>query len=319
MTDKKIETTDLQKAMAALQDLAKGHKSGGTATTEVPGMTGESGSTQLFHTASNSDPGGWAGSSWRGEGWEDMIEANGTDLGAVRKLGKSIATAIQTKLTKGEALSARETNFVVKGGMNFLAEKDDDKKDMDKSHADAAEDKKQIKEMVKPSAIAKGDVSKSLLDHAAEDASVSRDLDVSEFLAGFAQVVHKSLQSMEARVSDRVLTAIAKSDSQAEEVQKSLAGSLAALGEVLTLHAQRIEQVESGAARPPKSIISKGQGAIESPVEAGGNGLENMTKSQINDKIGELVQKGQATVQEALKYDHTGLMSDALARKVLGR
>ncbi len=330
MTDKKIDSGDLAKALQTLQDLAKGHSSGGTATTKVEGMVGEGGSTQLFHTASNSDPGGWAGSSWRGEGWEDMVEANGTDLGAVRKLGKSIASGIAAKLSKGEALTGRETNFVIKGGMNFL--KDDDKKDekaekafppkkdddVEKGHADADEDKKQIESMVKP-----GAMKKSMMDHAQENPEVAKGFEVAEFLAGWAQVMHKSQQSSEARiiasVTDRVLTALARSDAEQGAVSKSMAGALASLGEALAATAQRLDQVEAGAARAPKSQTSiQKSGVVPSPAE-GGNGLEGMTKSMVAERLLDMVKKSECTPQDVLKFDASGYLSPELARKVASR
>lgn len=320
MSDKKIDSTDLAKAMAALQDLAKGHGSTGTATTKVETMVGESGPSQLFHTASNSDPGGWAGSSWRGEGWEDSISSNGTDMDSVRKMAKSIAQGIMGKLTKGEALSARETNFVAKGGLNFLNAKDDDdkkddKKDIGKSHADAAEDKKQIKEMVKPDAM-KPDVQKSLLDNVVENAATKPGFEVSEFLSGFVQVMHKSMQAMEARITDRVVTAVVKGAADDAESTNALAKSLASLGEVLTLHAQRLEQIEGGAARGPKSqTISKaGPGPLD-----GGNGGEVLSKAIVSERLLDLVKKSEATPQDVLRYDATGQLSPELMRKVASR
>lgn len=334
MTEKKIETGDLAKALSALQDIAKGHSSRGTATTAVESMVGESGSTQLFHTASNSDPGGWAGSSWRGEGWEDMIEANGTDLGAVRKLGKSIAQEIMGKINKGAALSSREANFVAKGGMNFLQDdkkddkaekafppKKDDDKDVEKAHPDAAEDKKQIEGMVKPGALKGGeDTKKSLLDHAAENPAVAQGFEVAEFLAGWAQVMHKSLQSMEARVTDRVLSAIAKSDADAGAVQKSMAGALASLGEVLAAQAQRLDQIEAAPARGAKSQTTvQKSGVVLSPADGGGNPLEGMSKSMVAERLIDLVKKSEATPQDVLKYDSSGYLSPELARKVASR
>lgn len=362
---RKIETGDLHKALSALQDIAKGHSSGSTATTKVESMVSESGSTQLFHTASNSDPGGWAGSSWRGEGWEDMIEANGTDLGAVRRLGKSIARGIMTKLNKGLPLSARETAFVSKGGMNFLdkmkaakadkaekaMDKDEDeeksyakamKADMEKAvdedededevekamdededdHPDVAEDKKLVREMVKPGAMkkAKAEVSKSLLDHAVENPAVQQGFEVAEFLAGWAQVMHKSLQSAEARIADRILTAIARSEAETGEVSKSMAGALASLGEVLAAQQQRLDQIEAGPARAPKSQMTvQKSGVVPSPVDGGGSTLENMNKSQIAERLLDLVKKSEATPQDVLKFDASGILSPDLARKIASR
>lgn len=312
MTDKKIEKGDLEKALETLQSLAKSQ--GSTATTKVESMVGESGSTQLFHTASNSDPGSWAGSSWKGETWEDMIEANGTDLGTMKKLAKSI----MDKLAKGGQLNASEVEFVSKGGLNFLKkDEDDDKKKEEvskaQSHPDEKEDKKLVKEMVKPDAM-KSEVNKSLMDFAAEQPSVQEGFEMSDFLSGFAQVMHKSLQAMESRVTDRVLTALAANAEEQGEVQKSLATAVASLGEVLTVHAQRIEQMETAPARGPKTEVS-----VQKSMGHGGDGLESLSKSQINDRLLELVEKSQASPADVLKFDATGTLSPELTRKVLGR
>lgn len=333
---KSIETGDLSKALTALQDLAKGHSSRGTNTTAVETMVGVSGSTQLFHTAANSDPGGWAGSTWRGEGWEDSISENGTDMGAPKALAKSIAKQVMAKLEKGQPLSARETNFVAKGGLNFLKDKedadkafppkdDDDDKDVSKGgHPDAAEDKKQIESMVKPSAMKGKDVSKSLLDHASENDEVRKGFEVAQFLSGWAEVMHKSQQSSEARivatVTDRLLTALARNHSETSEVNKSMADALASMGAVLTAHAQRLEQMEGTPARAPKSVgsISK-SGVVPSPSENNPAGIEGMSKSQVAGILLDMVKKSEASAQDVLKYDATGHMSSDLARRVASR
>lgn len=324
MTEKtKIDATDLQKALTSLQELAKGHNSRGTATTEVPAMTGESGPTQVFHTASNSAPGSWAGSSWESLDWSDSIGPDGTDL---RAAGAKMRKSILEKIAKGAALTQGERNFVAKGGLDMFKDADegtDDKKDkkpsMEKaqaSHPDEAEDKKLIKEMMdkKEKEEKKDDVSKSFNDYAAESEAVSKGFEVSEFLAGFAEVMHKSLVSMERRITDRVLGAIAKSDAEHGEVSKSMAEALSTLGEVLSLHAQRLEQVEAGPARAPKSasIVKSIGGAPEIS-------LEDMSKSQVVDVLVDLMQKGQVSQKDVLKYDATGELSPELKARVIGR
>jgi len=320
MTEKKIETGDLQKALQSLQDLAKGHNSRGTATTEVVGMASESGPTQVFHTASNSDPGSWAGSKGESEDWSDSIGPDGTDYKAA---GAKMRKSILDKIAKGAALTQGEKNFVAKGGLDkfkdmdkgmappfMKKDKDDDDKEVEKAagHGDEAEDRKLISEMMDKDK--KKDVAKSFTDHAADNAAVKSGFEVSEFLAGFAQVMHKSLVSMEARITDRVLTGIAKSDVEQGEVQKSMAEALARLGEVLAAQAQRIEQVESGPSRAAKSTLSK-SGAEQQPQE--------LSKSQVTGALVELVQKGQATAQDVLKFDATGELSPELRNKVVGR
>jgi len=72
MSEKTVAEESVSKALETLQDLAKGHNSRGTATTEVESMRdagagagSDSGSTQVFHTGANSDPGTWAGTGQR--------------------------------------------------------------------------------------------------------------------------------------------------------------------------------------------------------------------------------------------------------------
>lgn len=332
MTEKKIEAGDLQKALQTLQDLAKGHNSRGTATTEVPGMVGESGATQVYHTPNNSDPkGGWAGSSWEEQDWSDSLGPDGTDYKAA---GAAMRKSVAAKIAMGKALNEGEKKFVEKGGMaKFDPEtlkkeeakkaygEDDAKKGMygdkaDKAmdHEDEEEDLEMLREKVKPEALkgSKKDMNKSFSDHAAENSAVRGGFEVSEFLAGFAQVMHKSLLSMEARITDRVLTGLAVTSADQGEVQKSMAEALANLGEVLAAQAQRIDQVEAGAARAPKSALSKSVSTAE--VEA-----ESLNKSQVTGILVDLVQKGQATAQDVLKYDATGEISPELRNKVVGR
>lgn len=342
MTERKIEAGDLQKALQTLQDLAKGHNSRGTATTEVVGMVAESGPTQVFHTPNSSDPRGWAGSSESEEDWSDSIGPDGTDYKAA---GAKMRKSILAKLAKGLPLSKGELNFVSKGGMDkfdpeklktekamaakadkaekaMYKAKDEDEdedevekameEDEDEGHEDEAEDKKMLRRMVKPGAMKK-DVSKSLADFAAEDTNVRNGMEVSEFLAGVVSIMHKSLTSMESRITDRVLTAVARTAADQGEVSKSMADALANLGEVLAAQAQRIEQVESGAARAPKSTTFA-KSAAASAVDA-----EPLSKSQVTSVLVDLVQKGQASAGDVLKFDATGELSPDLRAKVVGR
>jgi len=307
MTEKKIEGDDLSKALNALQNLAKGHGSRGTATTEVVGMVGESGATQVFHTASNSDPRSWAGSTWESEDWTDSIGPDGTDY---KSAGAGMRKSVLEKVAKGATLTSGERNFVAKGGLDkFNFGKKDDDKDEDKDEKkvekamDEAEDKKEL-------AAKKGDMNKSFLDHSVETPAVQRGFEVSEFLAGFAQVMHKSMSSVESRITDRVLTAIARTSAESSEVSTAMAKALSGLGEVLAAQQQRLDQVDSAPARGPKSALSK---SINDEVS------ETLSKSQVSGALFELVTKGQATAQDVIKYDSTGELSNDLRAKIAGR
>ena len=309
MTDKKVEQETVAKAISALRELSKGHSSGPTNATKVETMVGESGSTQIFHTASNSDPKSWAGSTWTAEQWDDFISSNGTDLESVRKMAKSIVD----KLAKGQALTANELGFVTKGGLNFLKKDDEDKEkaekafppkkeeEVEKGHSDEAEDKKLVKEMVKP-----GAMNKSFGDLASEEPAVRQGFEVSEFLAGFGAVMGKSLAAMEARL----MNAIASEARESTDMSKSLAEALANLGDVLSAHAQRLEQIEVAPARAPKSLTKGGDVA---PRAEGG---ESLTKSQVEELMVDMVQKGLIDKRDVLKFNHTGEMTPETAAKV---
>lgn len=307
--DNKIEQADLEKALGALQDLAKGHSSRGTATTKVEAMSGEGGASQVHHTPSNSDPGTWAGTGQRpaGEnGASDAIEEDGTDY----KGGAEMAKSILDKLGKGQALTAEEFEFVNKGGLDkFKDMKDDDKdKDDDVSKAgyavDAADKDKDDDK----------DVNKSLADTAQDNDVVREGMEVSEFLAEFVGTMNKSLQALEGRVVDRVVAAVVAEAGKNEEFNKSLAGALSNFGEALSANAQRIEQVESTPASGPKS---QQVAAVNKSFAPGSNGGEELNKSQVAATLVDMVEKGKIDANAVVHFDSTGQISDETMAKVL--
>jgi hypothetical protein len=308
MSDQTVKQDDLAKALNALQDLAKGHSSRGTNTTDVETMRdagaaagSDAGSTQVFHTAANSEPSSWAGSVKQGcgdDGASDSISENGTDYQAQAKMMKSILA----KLSKGQALTASEYNMV-KGMANF--EKKEDKEDKEEEVEKAKACDKDDEEM-----------GKSLSDFANENEVVSRGLEVSEFLASFASVVEKSLSTLEERVVARVASELGSTHAESGEFQKSLAGALAGLGETMAAVVQRIDQVENQAARPPKSV--QGVHAIEKGGYAGPEAGESLNKALVGEALVQLVQNGKAQVTDVIKFESTGQITPALDTAVRG-
>ncbi len=303
-----VKQEDLQKALSALQDIAKGHSSRGTATTAVETMSGVGGSTQVYHTPSNSEPGSWAGSSPKDvpeNGASDNVASDGTDYQSQGKMMKSIIE----KLAKGQPLSADEASFysvIAKGGNPFAKkdgkdiEPDDDKDDKKaKKSKDADEDDEKM--------------GKSLADFAAEDETVSKGLEVSEFLAGFASVMHKSLASMEERVVSRVLGALAHESEGTGEFNKSLAEAVGRLGEAVTAVTQRVDQVESQPAHAPRA--AQNVQALEKGGYGGPQG-EPMSKALVAATLVDLVQRGEATPQDVLKFDSSNTLSARMEQKV---
>lgn len=305
---KTVDKDKLDKALSALEDIAKGHNSRGTNTTKVESMSGEGGATQVYHTPSNSNPKSWAGSTEEDvseNGATDSVSENGTDYAAQAKLMKSIAL----KLAKGQKLSAFEKAVVkamegepdgdeddkkVSKGANPFAHKEPDGDEGDED----ADDKKKG-----------GKVSKSLADFAAEDEAVSKGLEVSDFLSGFAGVFQKSIASLEGRL----LGTMEREAASTGEFYKSLADAIVNLGEAVAAQAQRLDQIESNAARAPKSISQAQQinkGGFEGP------GAESMTKSQVADILVDMVSKGMASSHDVLNFDVSGVLSPELEQRV---
>lgn len=308
MSDQTVRQEDLAKALDALRDLAKGHSSRGTATTEVVSMVdagagagSSAGATQVHHTPSNSDPGGWAGSTARdvpSDGAVDSVSSNGTDYQAQGRLMKSIIE----KLAKGLPLTAEEASAyaeIAKGGMPPFMKKDDDKDDKD--------DKKKGKK--------DEEMGKSLSDFAEEEEDVAKGLEVSEFLSGFANVISKSLQAMEHRVVSRVLGAMASEAEGTGEFNKSLAEAVVRLGDALTATAQRVDQIEAQPAHAPRStqnVTAIEKGSYGGPKDAG----QPLSKALVAQTLVDLVHRGEATAQDVIKYDTSNVLDPRLEAKV---
>jgi hypothetical protein len=291
MTDqKKVSDMDLSKAIAGLQDLAKGHSSKGTNALAVESMTGEGGATQVHHTAGNSDPGTWAGTGQRpvGEnGAKDSIAENGTDYQPSAEMVKSI----MDKLAKGQALTAFEVSIVK--GFPFAKkddDKDDDKEDKDvKKSADMDEDDK--------------DVKKSLAAAAAANETLSQGMEISDFLSELVGEMSKSLTSLEDRMTRKIVTALSAHAEKGDGFNKSLAVALAALGEGLAATVQRVDLVETAPARAPKSQIA----SLEKSFHAEG---EPLSKAIVADELTNMVKEGKATAQDVIRFESNGQITE---------
>ncbi len=297
---KKIEEQDLAKALSTLQDLAKGHNSGATNTTKVESMGGEGGSSQVHHTAANSDPNGWAGSQGRDvseNGATDAISENGTDYDG----GAEMVKSIQKKLSKGLPLTPDEYSFVVEKGMPAFLKKDDDKDD-DKDKDDVKKAKDDDDD---------DDVSKSLADAAAANETVSQGMEISDFLAEFVGTINKSLTSMENRIVKSVRDGLAAESARTEEFSKSLAGALGTLGEGLVAQTQRVDQFEATPARGPKSQqVSSDMNKSFAPEG------EALSKSVVAATMVDMVKSNKIDASEVIRFESDGNISEATMASV---
>jgi len=303
--EKTVAEESISKALETLQDLAKGHNSRGTATTHVESMRdagvgagSDAGSTQVFHTPSNSDPGTWAGTGQRKspeDGATDGVAEDGTDYSGSAEMVKSV----MEKVAKGEAITSTERALIElaleKSGGMFTNFSGTGKKSMDKDE----DDKDDKDEKGKP-------FGKSLEDAASENEDVAKGLEVSSFLSGWADVHGEALRGVEARI-DKSLRA---AHSEQREYNAELAKSVAGLAEVLTIQAQRIEQLESTPARAPKSAT-----AVEKSFGAGGDVApegEQLSKSQVLDTMTRMVESGDLSATEVVKFESTNALTPEL-------
>ena len=317
MSEKTVAEESVSKALETLQDLAKGHNSRGTATTNVESMRdagagagSDAGSTQVFHTPSNSDPGTWAGTGQRKspeDGATDGVSEDGTDYSGSAEMVKSV----MEKAASGQALNDIDKAVLAaalsKGGMftNFSGtgkkSKDADEDGKEKVEKACDEDDKDDK---------KNPFAKSLEDAASDNEDVAKGLEVSSFLSGWAGVQSEALSGVEARIAKSIQGA----HTEQREYNAELAKSIVGLAEVLTLQSQRIEQLESTPARAPKSAT-----AVEKSFGAGGEapqGGEQLTKSQVLDTMTRMVESGDLSATEVVKFESTNALSPELDSSV---
>jgi hypothetical protein len=314
--DKTVAVESVAKALETLQDLAKGHSSRGTATTNVESMRdagagagSDAGSTQVFHTPANSDPGTWAGTGQRTspeDGATDGVDEDGTDYSGSAEMVKSVMEKAASGQTLNDIDKAVLAAALSKGGMftNFSgtgkkSKADDDDKSEKVEKACDEDDKDDDDKKKNPFA-------KSL--EANED--VAKGLEVSSFLSGWADVQGEALRGVEARLAKSLSSA----HGEQREYNTELAKSIVGLAEVLTLQSQRIEQLESTPARGPKSAT-----AVEKSFGAGGaepQGEEQLTKSQVLDTMTQMVVSGDLSATEVVKFESTNALTPDIDSQV---
>lgn len=316
MSDKAtVDLEQVNKSLAALREsvITKGHSSKGTNTTAVETMAGEGSATQIFHTASNSDPGSWAGSTARDvpeNGATDSVEENGTDYNNQGQMVKSI----WDKVTKGIPLTAHEAS-VLKGFMPF-DKKDDKNSDKDEAKKGASTKKGDLSIEHEDD----DDVEKGVTANVESDEEVEKGFEVTDFLKSWSAAMTKSIDARFDRL-ERGLVSVSSQVSSTSDVQKSLGAALSDVGATVVDTYARISELESGAARAPKAATSV------QPIQKGGfSGPEDVISKAISgdrgaqtivaDTLCELVQKGMATANDVVLFESTGQLNPVLANKV---
>jgi len=219
---------------------------------------------QLFHTASDSNPGTWAGSGQEDQNeHEDGIDENGTDYNGVKKslamkVAKSKALtpgevaiaagnksgarkAIGAKITKGQKLTQAES-WALKKGFPFGKDDEDGDEDEKKSVAKGSDGPKKAGtpgETELPTKVPDShagdadepiepDAKKSLAGAIGQTDHLRKGIEMSPILAEFARAMGVALEGVEARTAQRVskaLTdAIAPLVGRVDAIEKSFGG-----------------------------------------------------------------------------------------------
>jgi hypothetical protein len=257
-----VAREDFQKSLERLEALAKG---------------------QLFHTPSNSDPGGWAGQKFEGENDDPQnIDENGTDYGGVKKalalkVEKSQALtpaevliikaqnpypAIADKVAKGQQLTPAE-RWALKGGRNdqtfkgYIAKGDGigkEGKTAEKISDNTVADKDdgEINHEVGKSMPGHGepghkcgDMCKSFGGALNGASNLQKGIEMSPILAEFARAMSIGLEGVEARVVDSVRKSLAPVVERIAQLEKSFGG-----------YASRANEFQNGAA---EALVGIGQ------------------------------------------------------------
>ncbi len=321
--EQRVNKDKLEKALASLEQISKGHSSRGTVTTEVDSMRDGSagagasaGSTQVHHTESNSNPGGWAGSTQMhcpDDGATDAVQEDGTDYTGGAQMVKSILR----KLHKGMRLTSEEMavyNSIIKAQSS--EDDDSDAKDVSKagSIVGPSDYKKAKSEDADDDDDDDDEMDKSLEDYAQSNQGVREGFEVSDFLKGWSSVQDQALRSTESRIVRTVQKSLNSLSENQSQYNTELAKSLHNLAEVMMLQEQRIEQLESTPARAPKShqvsAVSKSFGPGGAPQE------ESLTKAQILDTMEDMVEKGKISATDVIKFESTSGLPEPLERQV---
>lgn len=230
-----IVKEDFEKSLQRLENLAK---------------------SQLFHTASDSEPGSWAGSSPEDEdSMDDNIQDNGTDYDGVKKslvakaakgaqltkaeasmlaggnpfkaISKKVAKGL--KLTKAEAWALKNMNAIMPSAGAASVSKADVKPgeapapgevsgadSAVETHAGSAKNEDDTQE----------EAHKSLGDRVQKSQAIQSGIELSPFLAEFVHAVDLALRGNEKAISKSLAKALAPLAARIETLEKSYAKSL---------------------------------------------------------------------------------------------
>lgn len=339
-----ITKDDFQKSMERLATMAKGTQLHHTGSDSDPGTW----------------PGG-AQQDLDEHGGDIHIDDNGTDYSGVRKalaakVRKSLAltpaevviaeggnplTLIAGKVQKGQSLTSVES-WAVKGGFDAKTgqyvkkgnDKPSDSADTPGEYTGASS--------VPPTNAGddttdevESDAAKSFNQAVNTSLELQKGLELSPFLYELTRALGTALSGTEAGVAKGVAAALSPVVKRIEAIEKSigdsfqdqgefnksLAGAVLGIGQVVSGNVQEATQQATQAAYAPKSQMRAGtsDGGVQVINKAvGPGGLEmDLTKSQISEAMVEMVTKGQLDTLSVIKFEGSGEINPQTRQNVL--
>ncbi len=273
-------------------------------------------------TGSGNEPQTWPGGdkSELGDNWTDNIKPDGTDYtGPGSKARKSIAE----KIYKGEALSEAEV-AILKGDYvgddvnKAKRDKEEDEEEEERRGPPAEDDEDEMPEFAR----------KSVGEVMQENETIQKGIEVSDFLSEFANAMALGMVGMEQRitksVTETVLGGLQEVYDDQGEFNKSLAEAVANIGHGMAGLVEFQGEAQEMPAGPPRSQLRSVPGGQQQQQPqvlnkgVGGDGLENMSKSQMLDRMSDLVTKGQMNPLDVIKFESTNELTpqvqDSLAK-----
>jgi len=289
-------------------------------------------------TGPNSEVKTWPGgesSDVPGDGpGADKIKEDGTDYN--ERGGRAVRKSIREKVKKGMALSVEELALLKSdieaaekagpmgggaGGMGKppmpgMGKAQDDDDDDDDKKDDKKDDKGGLP------------WGKSFEAAAQQNETIQKGVEVSEFLAELAKAIGAGLEGIEARVQAHVdamgqqlFGTLTNFAGEQGEFNKSLAEAVANIGYGVAGSIEQVDQVAQMPANGPKGqmqVMKGGQGqqGFVNKSFGGGEG-ESLNKSQVLDVMQDMLEKGQVTPLDIIKFDTTGELRPDLGPRIL--
>ena len=231
---------------------------------------------------------------------------------ADEQLAKSVE--IEDEAEKDYLLKGVKPDEIAEEGDDEKEDKEDEK-DEDASEEEDEKDEDGDDEEDEPK------IEKSFNEEIAEDETIKKGLDESEFLSAFARLQGASIDELRLSVakslfaSEKTASVLAKSFAAIIKSQEVSQDIISKQGEVIKSLQERLDGVEK-TPKARKSAVN----AIEKSFNASVGVPTELSKSQVSEKLTALAMSGQngVTIEDVVNYESTGNLRPGLESVIGG-